>query len=57
MTLADLQNFFVMHGENVERKQGSPGAAGSVRESRPRSESPRVCGSQQCATASARLSS
>src|SRR6266542_4009152 len=25
MTLADLQNFFVMHGENVDRKQGRAG--------------------------------
>jgi Histidine kinase-, DNA gyrase B-, and HSP90-like ATPase len=25
MTLADLQNFFVMHGENVDRKRGSAG--------------------------------
>src|ERR1043166_3740583 len=25
MTLADLQNFFVMHGENIDRKQGRAG--------------------------------
>src|SRR5437588_46182 len=25
MTLDGLQNFFVMHGENVDRKRGNPG--------------------------------
>src|SRR5215218_3965958 len=28
MNLAGLKNFFVMHGENVERKRGKPGAFG-----------------------------
>ena len=48
MDIAGLKNFFVMHGENVDRKQGRVGVADSERVSRRRLALPICCELLQC---------
>jgi len=52
MTDKDLQHYFTMHGENVDRLTGRAGQVSLAPGSRPPSVSPRACASRRSETVS-----